>query len=111
MNTKELSKDERKAIYEKLLLDVDNPYDDKYDHVDCFFICWKLKREVFGAENVFSDKGEFHSTMEMFTMFPEFKLCYDEMLNSYTNGDDEDVDFLYQSDRAVVLSNAIKLCN
>ena len=105
---KELSKDERKAIYEKLYLDVDNPYDDTYHHHDCFYICWKLKREVSGAENVFSDKDEFHSTMEMFQMFPEFNISYNEMLKTYNSGDE---DILYHADRATVLSNAIKLCN
>ena len=66
------SRKERKAIYEKLLAEVDETI-----YVECWyghsfrkpFICWKLINEVYGY--IKPNKGN-----EIFELFPEFHIAF-----------------------------------
>lgn len=63
---------ERKAIYEKLLAEVDETIEAKLFYGQSsrkHFICWKLLNEVFGYVKL-------NSIVDVYPLFPEFHIAF-----------------------------------
>lgn len=91
------SKEERKALYENLLANVNVPLQGYEQHRP--FICWKLWVEVNGIEN-FGKHRDYCA--EVVGLFPEFDKAFRTI--------EPLQDVLRQEQRPLVLRSAIELC-